>query len=159
MKKEIINVKVLPAEPQDKGLADSLKVEILVSQSDFPAKSFRSFLGEIPEDFIEILRNTRALVKFVDSEECEESEEHIRLTFIYPDMTMEQKRMMSKLFFGREPQILRTWKKNSKYNGYLSNNICIFDKERLIPNFIGSMICYGTNGLFTGSVKYRVRHK
>lgn len=157
MKKEIINVKVLPAEPQDKGLADSLKVEILVSQSDFPAKSFRSFLGEIPEDFIEILRNTRALVKFVDSEE--RVEEHIRLTFIYPDMTKEQQRMMSKLFFGREPQILHTWKKNSKYNGYLSNNICIFDKERLIPNFVASMVCYATNGLFTGSVKYRVRHK
>lgn len=148
MKKEIINIKVLPKNSSDKELADSLKVEILVSQSDFPIKKIRSLLGELPEDFVEILRNSKVLVNG-----------EIKLQFIYPDMTRKQMQMMNKLFYGPSCFCISCWKKDSKYNGYLSNGIYIFDKRRLIPYFVGSMVFYNTNGLLTGSVKFRVRYK
>lgn len=142
-KKEIFEIPVISDDSEN--FAKTLKVEIKVTHSDSKLKTFRDFLGSIPEKVIDALRSTKAYI----------SNDGTSLQFVYPEMDEESRKTIKNLFLPTEDF---KWKKDSKLKGYLSKAL-IINPEKLYPNFVSTKLFGNANGLFTGTVEFRVTKK
>lgn len=161
-KKEIFELPVT-SDDFSRDFAKNLKVEIKLTQSDVKSKTFRDFLGSLPDDVIDALKNTKVYIfKHTSYEENDDhsfteknSVKDYNMQFIYPEMDIETRKMISNLFFS--PLDFR-WKKDPKLKGYPSTTVILY-ADRLYPKFIGSMLCGNTSGFLTGTVEFRVTKK
>ena len=158
-KKEIFKL-LVKSDDFSKDFAKDLKVEIRITQSDAKSKTFRDFLGVIPDDVVDALKNTKVYV--FKGSSYEESDlrhdnfsEEYNMRFIYPEMDDECKKVINSLFFHPEDF---TWRKDPKLKGYPSVAVILF-ADKLYPNFVGSALCGRTTGYVTGTVEFRVTKK
>ena len=158
-KKEIFKLSV-KSDDFSKIFAKDLKVEIRITQSDAKSKIFRNFLGVIPDDVVDALKNTKVYV--FKGSSYEESDlrhnnfgEEYNMRFIYPEMDDECKKVINTLFFH---PLDFTWKKDPKLKGYPSEAVVLY-ANRLYPNFVSSALCGKTSGYVTGTVEFRVTKK
>ena len=152
-KKEIFKL-LVKSDDFSKDFAKDLKVEIRVTQSDAKSKTFRDFLGVIPDDVVDALKNTKVYV-FKPCYDTDNTGEEYNMRFIYPEMDDECKKVINSLFFHPEDF---TWRKDPKLKGYPSVALTLF-ADRLYPNFVGSALCGKTTGYVTGTVEFRVTKK
>ncbi len=151
-KKEIFEIPVISDE-FSKDFIKDLKVEIKITQSDVKNKTFRDFLGVIPDSVIDALKNTKVYISKRTS--YVEIEPSYDMQFIYPEMDAECRRVMSDLFFS--PLDLQ-WKKDLKLKCYPSKTI-ILSANGLYPRFVGSTLGGNANGFLTGVIEFRVTNK
>ena len=152
-KKEIFKLSV-KSDDFSKDFAKDLKVEIRITQSDAKSKIFRDFLGVIPDDVVDALKNTKVYV-FKPCYDNDNAGEEYNMRFIYPEMDDECKKVINTLFFHPEDF---TWRKDPKLKGYPSVALTLF-ADKLYPNFVGSALCGKTTGYVTGTVEFRVTKK
>lgn len=146
-KKEIFELPVFSDEISE-GFAKDLKVEIRISTSYLKNDTIHHILGTLPDEFIEALRNTKV---YISKSEYEDDPNDYNMQFVYPEMDMECKKLMIKLFF----HVMNfRWMKNYELNGYPSVAV-LLHADKLYSKFVCSMLC-PTNGFLTGKVEFRI---
>ena len=152
-KKEIFKLSVI-SDDFSKDFAKDLKVEIRITQSDTKSKTFRYFLGAIPDSVIDALKNTKAYV-FKPCYDTDNTDEEYNMCFVYPEMDDECKKVINTLFFH---PLDFTWRKDPKLKGYPSAAV-VLHTDKLYPTFVSSALCGKTSGYITGTVEFRVTKK
>lgn len=149
-KKEIFELPVF-SDNITKDFAENLKVEIRITSSYIKNETVKHFLGTLPDEFIEALKNTNV---YIFKSEYKDDLNVFNMQFVYPEMNNECKKLMKKLFF----HVMNfSWTRDSELNGYPSVAV-VLQADKLYSNFICSMLC-PTNGFLTGKVEFRVIEK
>lgn len=148
-KREIFELPIF-SDSASNDFAKDLKIEIKFSALHVKNSTINQFLGVLPDEFYDVLKNTTA---YISKPEGNDDPNFFNVQFVYPEMDDECKRIMIMLFFN---PLNFSWMMNSDLNGYPSVPV-VLRADKLYPKFVPSMLC--TNSFLPGKVEFRVNYK
>lgn len=163
IKTEIFDIQQIKFEKGDTTAPENLVVQLKVSYSDCKNKWLRHLIGELSDEFIDVIKNIKYAYRWEkNTDRFGEDYLYEEIAFVYPEMSKECKILMEKLFFRTEDY--PSWVKSKVYAddpetghrvfvGYSTNYVLVQDKD---CEFLGNMLYYKQTGWISGDVKYRV---